>query len=301
MHEKDNLNINTYFFNMDIKNKFEQTDKLYHFTSFDTALKIIESNCLRFGRLNNMNDLHENDKLCYVDDKNQNIDHFPSEVLDTLHDEKYKYRQISFSMDRKDGKEEGFDLHQMWGNYADKGKGVCIVFDKEELEKNNDIQYIYREKVIYDETQKLDSFAVSKSQTPSNVAEEVKKQLKDIFFHKRKEWEHEQEYRFIRRCPNNEREEYFHLGHALKFVILSTCLREIDEVLYFQNLETIKKLTEKTKEQRSKGEEGEVPILVYGNGLLDYSLDSSDGSETIWNSKDGYNILIMGKNSQLDV
>lgn len=286
---------------MYIKKEFEKTDKLYHFTSFDTALKIIESNRLRFGRLNNMNDLHENDKLCFVDSTNQNLNHFPSEELDALYDEIYKYRQISFSMDRKDGKKEGFDLHQMWGNYADKGKGVCLVFDKKELEKSNEIQNIYHGDVIYNETQDLDSFVVSKSQTPNDVSTEIAKRLQDLFFHKRKEWEHELEYRFIKRCPNYEREEYFHLGHALKFVILSTCLRDIDKVLYFKRLETIKALTDKVKDQRNKGDEGKVPILVYGNGLLDYSLDTFDGSETIWNSIDGYNILIIGKNYQLDL
>lgn len=282
---------------MDIKNKFEQTDKLYHFTSFGTALKIIESNCLRFGRLSNMNDLHENDKLCYVDDKKQNLDNFSSETLDALHDEIYKYRQISFSMDRKDGKKEGFDLHQMWGNYADKGNGVCLVFDKKELEKNNDIQNITHRGIIYDETQKLDSFIVSKSSNPNDVKKEVAQHLQNLFFHKRREWEHEQEYRFIRRCPNNEREEYLHLDHALKFIILSTCLREIDEIRYFKNLETIREITK----QWDKEPERKVSRLVYGNGLLDYSLDTSDGQGTIWNSKDGYKIPFIGKNSQLDV
>ena len=286
---------------MDIKNKFEQTDKLNHFTSFGTALKIIETNHLRFGRLNNMNDLHENDKLSYVDHTNQKIDHFSPDVLDTLHDEIYKYRQISFSMDSKNGEKKGFDLHQMWGNYADKGKGVCLVFDKKELEDSNDRQNLFHEDVIYDETQDLDSFVVSKSQAPIDVATEVSRRLNDIFFHKRREWEHEQEYRFLKRCPNGQKEEYLHLGHALRFVILSTYLREIDEIVYFQNLESIKKLTEKIKEQRNKEFEGEVPILVYGNGLLDYSLDTFDGSEAIWNSTDGYEISIIGENCQLDV
>ena len=41
---------------MSRKEQFEQTEKLYHFTKFDTALKIIESNRLIFGRLDNMND-----------------------------------------------------------------------------------------------------------------------------------------------------------------------------------------------------------------------------------------------------
>lgn len=248
-----------------------------------------------------MNDLHENDKVSYVDHEDKKKDHFPSDVLDTLHDEVYKYRQISFSMDSKDGKKKGFDLHQMWGNYADKGKGVCLVFDKEELEKSSDINNISHGDVFYDETQELYSFVVSKSQNPNDVTAEIAKQLPDLFFHKRREWEHEQEYRFLKRCPNCQKEEYFHLGHALKFVILSSCLREIDEVRYFKNLETIKKAVEKVKKQRNKGTEGEIPILVYGNGLLDYSLDTFDGSGTIWNSKDGYNIPTIGKNCQFDV
>ncbi len=286
---------------MDIRKEFKQTDKLYHFTSFDTALKIIDSNRLKFGKLSDMNDLHENDKLSFVDGANLNFEHFPQDILDTLHDEIYKYRQISFSMDRKDGKKEGFDLHQMWGSYADKGDGVCLVFDKKEFEKSNDIQSISHGAVFYDETQKLDSFVVSKSTNPNDVSIEIGKRLQDIFFHKSKEWEHEQEYRFIKRCPNNEREEYFHLGHALKFIILSTCLREIDEVHYFKNLENIKKTIENVKKQRNKGVDGDVFVLVYGNGLLDYSLDTSDGSETIWSSKDRYNISIIGKNYQLDL
>ena len=129
---------------MSIKEQFEQTEKLYHFTSFDTAMKIIESNRLKFGRLNNMNDIHENDKIVFVDAKGQPIDKFPSDVLDALHDEIYKYRQISLSIDSKDEKKQGFDLHQMWGLYADKGEGVCLVFDQKELEKNFEKVNIHR-------------------------------------------------------------------------------------------------------------------------------------------------------------
>ena len=47
-----------------------------------------------------------------------------------------KCQQISFSQDRVvDGCYYlGFDLHTMWGLYADKGYGVCLVFDKDKLE-----------------------------------------------------------------------------------------------------------------------------------------------------------------------
>ena len=42
-----------------------------------------------------------------------------------------KYRQISLTIDDMEQNKLGFDLHQMWGLYADKGKGVCLVFDKD--------------------------------------------------------------------------------------------------------------------------------------------------------------------------
>ena len=58
-----------------------------------------------------MNDLHENNKVSFVDDNNLPIEKFPSEVLDTLQYEIYKYRQISLTSDSEEGDKYGFDLH----------------------------------------------------------------------------------------------------------------------------------------------------------------------------------------------
>lgn len=283
---------------MSIKESFEQTVKLYHFTTFDTALKIIESNRLKFGRLNNMNDIHENDKLMFADANGKGIDEFPSDVLDALYDEIYKYRQISLTADSEKGDKDGFDLHQMWGLYADKGEGVCLVFDKNELEKYYDMENIHKKRVDYDKTQELESYIVSLSQMPENVPAEVKSQISKIFFHKRKEWEHEQEYRLVKRCPNMTKEEYLLLGHALKYVILSSKLRNIDEVRYFKNLENIKEIVKKVEVARKIEKGGAIPVLVYGNGLFDYSLVTEDGEE-LWNSEVSYEILVLGKNCEL--
>ena len=57
----------------------------------------------------------------------------------------------------------------------------------------------------------------------------------------------------------------------------------------------------KTKERRNNGDDGKIPILIYGNGLFDYSLITEDGEETIWNSSDGYDIPIIGDNCELDI
>lgn len=283
---------------MSIKEQFEKTEKLYHFTSFDTALKIIESNHLRYGRLNNMNDIHENDKIVFVDANNHPTDKFPSDVLDELYDEIYKYRQISLTADDNEGDKDGFDLHQMWGLYADKGEGVCLIFDKKELEKGFGSATLH-DRVSYDNT--VDSYYISLSNTADKVSVEIREHANEIFFHKRREWEHEQEYRLLRRCPLATREEYLFLGHALKFVILSSRLHNLDEVLYFKKIKNIKDKIEKTEKARNRGEVGRIPVLVYGNGLLDYALCTEDGTEELWNSNDGYDVLIVGENCELEL
>lgn len=283
---------------MSIKEQFEKTEKLYHFTSFDTALKIIESNSLRYGRLNNMNDIHENDKIVFVDANNHPTDKFPSDVLDELYDEIYKYRQISLTADDNEGDKDGFDLHQMWGLYADKGEGVCLIFDKKELEKGFGSATLH-DRVSYDKT--VDSYYISLSNTADKVSVEIREHANEIFFHKRREWEHEQEYRLLRRCPLATREEYQFLGHALKCVILSSRLHNLDEVLYFKKIKNIKDKIEKTEKARNRGEVGRIPVLVYGNGLLDYALCTEDGTEELWNSNDGYDVLIVGENCELEL
>ena len=283
---------------MSIKEQFEKTEKLYHFTSFDTALKIIESNHLRYGRLNNMNDIHENDKIVFVDANNHPTDKFPSDVLDELYDEIYKYRQISLTADDNEGDKDGFDLHQMWGLYADKGEGVCLIFDKKELEKGFGSATLH-DRVSYDKT--VDSYYISLSNTADKVSVEIREHANEFFFHKRREWEHEQEYRLLRRCPLATREEYLFLGHALKFVILSSRLHNLDEVLYFKKIKNIKDKIEKTEKARNRGEVGRIPVLVYGNGLLDYALCTEDGTEELWNSNDGYDVLIVGENCELEL
>jgi hypothetical protein len=263
---------------MTIKEAFQQTVKLYHFTSFDTAKLILESNCLRYGRLSSMNDIHESDKLMLAEDKGS----FQSDILDSFYDEIYKFRQISLSADSKDGK-LGFDLHQMWGLYADKGNGVCLVFDKDILTNYLDSLSVSHNWVLYEGSSDLESFCITHSQISEEISEEVMEHVSSIFFRKRKEWEHEQEYRIIKRCPNPTKEEYLFLGKSLKYIILSSILRNKDEIRYFRNIQVMKNKVQLL---------GNIPILIYGNGLFDYALVDADQGEIVWNSKKGYDILI---------
>lgn len=266
---------------MCIEKQFKNTDKLYHFTTLDSAIKIIESNSLRFGRLNKMNDIHETSKNMFANYANYESREFPEKLLNELYNEIYRYRQISFTRDTKD--KCGFDLHNMWGLYANKFEGVCLVFDKKELleQISNSGDDIYKGKVSYD--RKINSSITSEKTDIAGVPSITKENANDIFFHKQKEWEHEQEFRLIKKCPIWYREEYLFLGDSLKYIILSNILKDVDDVRYDQNIRKIKSCA------KPSGKE-DIPILIYGNGLFEYSLISHDGEYSIWNSNDGYDL-----------
>ena len=113
--------------------RFQKMSRLYHFTSFNAACKIIKSGKLKFSQSFKLNDLIESNRIVF--------EHILSEELLEKRNgllaeaEMQSYQQISFSQDREyEGRSFlGFDLHTMWGLYADKGYGVCLVFDKSML------------------------------------------------------------------------------------------------------------------------------------------------------------------------
>lgn len=114
-----------------IRERFAKMVRLYHFTSFKNACKIVGSKQMRFGKLSQMNDLVESNKMVFQRVVYGNLD---EDNLNGLFAEKemHKYQQISFAQDRYVDNRiyEGFNLHPMWGLYADKGNGVCLVFEK---------------------------------------------------------------------------------------------------------------------------------------------------------------------------
>ena len=79
-----------------IKEEFMNLTKLYHYTRFETAIKILQSNSLKFGKLQFMNDIHEVSKLVYVEFSKYSIKraHLQSSVfklskdlIDSIHEE----------------------------------------------------------------------------------------------------------------------------------------------------------------------------------------------------------------------
>lgn len=257
-----------------IRERFAEMSRLYHFTSFESACKIVESKRLRFGKLSQMNDLVESNKMVF---QRVVFGGLEEDNLNGLFAEKemHKYQQISFAQDGcVDGRiYEGFNLHPMWGLYADKGNGVCLVFDKKKLKfADGD----YARDVEYMDYVLPDYGFMNKSK--SGLKAEIWRRKDEIFFCKRKEWEYEQEYRVIRRAKKEWDDNYLDVSEALSFVILC----KIDSLWEGESLWFGLQYSE------LKSIDRRLPILSYEFGIDGYELWRDVPDDPIWTEFGGF-------------
>lgn len=256
-----------------IGERFEGMSRLYHFTSAKAAFSIIESGRLRFGKSFRLNDLIESNRIVFKHLLNGGD--LCRDEKDTLaEDEMRRYQVISFAQDRhyKEQTFLGFDLHTMWGLYADKGYGVCLVFDKDKLDLldtdwGEDVQY-------YDIIPQDFEFA---NKSRLGLKNEIWRRRQEIFFNKRKEWEYEQEYRVIRRARNEMDTEYLDISESLSFVIVCKDYSVVgmesmfDSDLYHDLRYSFRRL----------------PVLTYEYGIDGYSL-FEEYMNPIWTEQGGF-------------
>lgn len=257
-----------------IRDRFTKMSRLYHFTNFDAACEIIKSKQLRFGKPSRMNDLVESNKMVF---QRLVIDLEKEDDNNGLFAEKEmrRYQQISFAQDRRVGESiyMGFDLHTMWGLYADKGYGVCLVFDKNKLVFEADD---YAKEVEYLDVVLPDH--AFRNRSKAGIKAEIWRRKDEIFFCKRKEWEYEQEYRVIRRTRNERDDTYLDVSDALSFVILcrDESLWEGESIwagFHYDDLRCIDR---------------KIPVLSYEFGLDGYELWREAPDDPIWTEFGGF-------------
>lgn len=189
------------------RDDFEKLEKLYHYTSFDKSLKILASNKLRFGKLNNMNDIHESYRhLMYDFCINE----------DDIRDELKLYRQLSLVRDKEPRR--GFDIPAMWAHYADNGCGVCLVFDKEKLLSSLHVD-IQHDNVAYDFNHDGSICVLGKSK--DCILDTFMKEQKKLFFTKTSDWSYEQEYRLLVRTHDSSSKYFLDYKDSLIAIILN--------------------------------------------------------------------------------
>lgn len=256
-----------------IGERFKEISRLYHFTSAGAAFSIIESGRLRFGKTFRLNDLIESNRVVF---KHMLIggDLCQDEKDAFAEDEMRRYQVISFAQDNDDKEHRffGFDLHTMWGLYADKGYGVCLVFDKDKLKLRDtdwgdDVQYYNA----------IPQDFVFSNKSRRGLKNEIWRRRQEIFFNKRKEWEYEQEYRVIRRARNEMDMEYLDISDSLSFVIIC----KDDSVVGMESMFDSDIYHDLHYSFRR------LPILTYEYDIDGYSL-FEEYMNPIWTEMDGF-------------
>lgn len=180
----------------------------YHYTSFESAIKIIASRSLLFSKINRLNDINEScgPTVLYSGLTEKEISD-NEELLS-------KYIQVSLTMDCPNRK--GFDIPAMWGHYASRGHGVCLVFGKDEFIASVDNPCLDHRPVIYEHINNLNEILYDKNH---NILFDdfIRLSREALFFHKTPDWSYEQEYRVI--AISDKRRE-LNISKSLVAVIL---------------------------------------------------------------------------------
>lgn len=187
-------------------------DHLFHYTNFESALKIIATHSLKFGNFEDMNDIAET-----------NREVFGMVADDIIYRALSEYHSISLTLDNSSRR--GFSIDPLWGHYAQKGNGVCLVFDKNNFCRSLTNQFgknaiIAPVKYQYDYTGTI----FTEGNSEEEVRKYIEKYIEDIFFTKSIDWEYEHEVRIL--VNGNKKNEYLNFGEeSLLAVIL--CLPKV--------------------------------------------------------------------------
>lgn len=193
---------------------------LFHYTNFDSFLKIIETMTLKSSPLAKMNDLNEA-SVEFVD-WNRNF-------LLLLKAEKHIKNDCSVICFTRNYMSEGIcqlggNHPAMWAHYADDSKGVCIVLDEKTLMENNkDLlsEYFHKiEEVCYCHNCSPDDSIVEDEY--SNVSDFLQKNYQELFFKKYVDWSYEKETRLLIEAP----ELFLNIKGAIKYIILGGRIKE---------------------------------------------------------------------------
>ena len=195
--------------------------KLYHYTSFESFVKIWLSQKILLGSIENVNDFMEYKHTVEVN----NPCCLP--LTEVFNDVRMSFRQLSFTLD--DDRMEGFKNPMMWGQYANKGRGVCMEFDFNKLFLN------YKDK-----SEVFDGFVCYKDKLPklppingiitrNDIRRYILRNKEPIMFTKFTVWDAENEYRII-----SDNISEIEIDNTISAVYLTSCLS--DECVFVEKL-----------------------------------------------------------------
>lgn len=193
---------------------------LFHYTKFESFLKIIKTMTIRSSSLSMMNDLNE----ANIDSLDWNADFMMMCKAEEYVKEKCSIISFSRNCMTEFGRQEGSNHPAMWAHYADDFNGVCIVLDTDSLvEANKDLL----EGTFY----KLEPVSYSINCAPKNgiedksyngVSDFIQTNYKELFYKKHIDWSYEKEVRFLIEKP----EVFLNIKGAIKYIVLGCRLKK---------------------------------------------------------------------------
>jgi len=223
-----------------INDIFKSNEIIYHYTKIQTAYEhILYTNKLRLSNRKTSNDPIENvidtafvrSFYGHLDTKKAS-DEMASKVSKFIKGITENSKQLCFCKNNNDPELQkfmvlpseyyGFLKPRMWDQYGDQYNGVCLVFDKNQLKKNNpDIYSNNVEYINYEEFfRKHISIDLNRLYNIGfdEYCEDTLKKIKNGSFLKHKDYSGESEYRFI---SFSKSETYLDIGNSLKAIIIS--------------------------------------------------------------------------------
>lgn len=180
--------------------------RLYHYTSFNSFVRIWLTQELKFGVVTDMNDMFENNPSVQCHTLNE------VNLLDKYLKEKKRYKQISLTMDY-DSYIQGCMSQMMWGVYGDKGKGVCLEINYTKLMEHIN-KHMLHDSITY--TDKLPEPPTITKESANNWNSFFRQNQKDIFFTKLDCWSKENEYRIV-----SKKDDYLRIDGAITAIYIA--------------------------------------------------------------------------------
>lgn len=123
----------------------------------------------------------------------------------------------------------GYMRFSMWSQYADLGKGICIILDKSKLEKElvnllrkenifgKSGQINYTEDFTHNMAFRFTYDEIHSLEVGNNILKsKIQKYYKEYFFKKRKDWSNENEYRCL---IVSDRIQYLDINHSIAGIV----------------------------------------------------------------------------------
>lgn len=269
-------------------NKICRDSFLYHYTTFDNAIKIIYNNALLFGFLKSTNDIFEQKAKIFSESGNLNEMETHEKIKMIRDFFNYSRKNIQLLCFSRDSEEvnlnnslskdyklanvigRGFALPRMWAQYAENNAGVCFIFNKDKIiEMLSDYNYIALDVKYIDgyepntisavEINKLAQMIESKNKSIiTNMIKNKSSLIINDLFYKLSDWKTENEFRIIIEASDTERTKILDISDTIEGILVGQNTR--NEYIYL-----LKQLV--------AGKNRNIPIrkLVYDNLIIKIS------------------------------